>query len=77
MKSRAGDQTLSPATKIRAAMIEANVPMVNTVLIIELAFLPEWGRNLTSPISNPRWEKATTSPIAAIVAEASPTSSGE
>jgi len=51
--------------------------MEKTVLIIELAFLLEWGRNLISPIPRPNWEKAASRPTAAIMAEAKPTSSGE
>ena len=77
IKRRAGDQKLSPAMKMKEPTIEANMPMVRAVLIILLAFSPEWGRNLISPIPSPRWAKAATNPIAAIMAEAKPTSSGE
>lgn len=76
-KRRAGDQKPSPATKIAAATIEANTPMVKTVLTIELALSPEWGRNLMSPIPSPRLQNITSNPTAEIVAEAKPTASGE
>lgn len=41
MKRRDGDQKLSPVMKISTATTEVIPPMVKTVLIIELIFLPE------------------------------------
>lgn len=74
MKIRPGDQKLSPATKIRAATNEARPAMVKEEFIIGVALSFASGKNLIKPRPSPRLDRLASSPRAAIMAAASPTS---
>ena len=71
----AGAQYLSPAIKTNASTIAIRLVIVKQELIISCVFAPEFALYRTREYSNPRVVSIPKSPIAAIVAEAKPTSS--